>query len=492
MEYLLESSFCLTLFYGLYLLIFSRFTFVRLNRLYLLASLVLSLGIPLLSVQIPEVVWIDAAILANSEDAGTPLLLTKTVAHSQAVVPKPQPFDWSIALWFFYGVGVIFLWVRLFVFVVKILKMRNLKTEHDYIPASGRLANSSFFNLIFIDDSTLSPYEIEQIVAHERWHVRLYHSIDLLFVEALKIIFWFNPALWFLQKSLAQLHEYEVDTRMIQRYDRQVYAQLLLKLAHTTPRFSPMNLLSRKPLSDRIHFMFTKTKTMPMKRFIYLSVLPLLGGMLMAFSLEKVVTYQVQEPPPKYFIINKKSDRKVVPEVSVKDNKPISSLTYGPNKVSLAMAPDKITGKEFEVAAQYFKQIGFNLTVVPIGNRNKQNYLDGIELALVEDSGNKQKYRAKKKDVKSDLPAKFRFNLAEMRGNGKQWSTVFTLFADRTTGEHFVAPLYPPPPPPPPVAPPPPPPVEPPSPPSPPTPIKPPKKGTKLSMSRSVSVLNLT
>ena len=276
MNYLLEFSVCIVIFYGIYLLIFSRLTFIRLNRIYLLLSLVISLCVPLISYQWEETVMINQPVEETSvNDSSTPLLMPKNVTQLSDFSTHEKPFDWMLVLQVIYILGIVFMFIKLLNFLIKILKMNRLRNDKNYIATKGILANSSFLNLIFIDDSELSEKEIEQIITHEKWHIKLYHSYDLLFVEILKIIFWFNPVLCFLQRSLSQVHEYEVDTRMIQAYHPQTYAQLLLKLAHNHQRFSMVHQFSRKPLKDRIHFLFTKQKSTPMKRLAYLSILPI-------------------------------------------------------------------------------------------------------------------------------------------------------------------------------------------------------------------------
>ena len=301
MNYLLESSVCITIFYGLYYLIFRRLTFVRLNRIYLLSSLVIGLSLPLISYQIKEVIKVPANV-EYEETSSVPMVMNNSTPLISNVSIEDS-FDWNVILQGIYILGILFMLIKFSITVYKILKIKRLNSEIDYISTQSNYANSSFFKLIFIDDSNLSASEINQILEHEKWHIRLLHSYDLLFVELLKVVFWFNPILWLYQRSLSEVHEYEVDTRMIQTHNPQMYAQLLLKLATGTSPLATTHQFSRKPLTDRIHFLFTKQKSVPMKRLAYLSVLPILGAFFMAFSVEKVVDYQEVEESSKYFKI---------------------------------------------------------------------------------------------------------------------------------------------------------------------------------------------
>jgi hypothetical protein len=276
-----------------------------------------------------------------------------------------------------------------------------------------------------------------------------------LFVEILKVIFWFNPILWLYQRSLSEVHEYEVDTQMIQTHNPQNYAQLLLKLATSNSQLATTHQFSRKPLTDRIHFLFTKQKSIPMKRLAYLSVLPILGAFFMAFSVEKVVDYQVVEESSKYFKIVRNTDYDGFPDLSVKENKVVSTLYLNKGKIAFVINPDKISEEALNDAAKYFKGYGFTLKMLSKQLVANKNDLAKMEISLTEDENNKQKRLKSKVSAKTNLPEKFNFDLVKMRTRpGKGLDTIITLLAVKSSGLHFVSPLAPPPPPPAPPSPP--------------------------------------
>ncbi|MBQ7494828.1 MAG: hypothetical protein IJT75_03555, partial [Bacteroidaceae bacterium] len=49
------------------------------------------------------------------------------------------------------------------------------------------------------------------ILAHEEAHVRHRHSYDIMVVEVLTALQWFNPVVWLLRQELRTLHEYQAD-----------------------------------------------------------------------------------------------------------------------------------------------------------------------------------------------------------------------------------------------------------------------------------------
>ncbi len=412
---------------------------------------------PLISYQIKEVVKVPASV-AYEETTSMPLVVSSSTPLISNT-PIEEPFDWNVVLQGIYCLGMLIMLIKLIYSLRLIAKEIILKPSNSngvssdrkyFISTQSKYANSSFFNLIFIDDSNLSDSEINQILEHEKWHIRLFHSYDLLFVEILKIIFWFNPILWLYQRSLSEVHEYEVDTRMIQAYNPQTYAQLLLKLASPS-QLATTHQFSRKPLTDRIHFLFTKQKSVPMKRLAYLSVLPIMGAFFMAFSVEKVVDYQEVEESSKYFkIVRKDTDSIEFGNVNVTDYNKVSPTLYlYKDKVAFTTGSNEISEAMINDVAKYFKNYDYTLSVLSKQLDGNKKNLEKIEIGLTDD---KKDSKERVKKVNKNFPEnseKFNFDLKKMRAkSARSIGGAITIMVNRNTGLHFVAPLSPPPPPP--------------------------------------------
>jgi len=314
MEYLLKSTICLSAFYGLYFFGFRRMSFHALNRFYLLLSLALSLTIPLLSYERTEVVVLDPQAI---EEVNIPVEELQESAINQSTTIQPtksiekipvKTIDWIQALNLIYllGVGVmIFIFTKNLIIVLYTIKkasnsmasvnssmsMQSLSHSSSNrklkILLTRSQSNSSFFNYIFLNPDNLNPHEKTLIIAHEGFHAQRLHTLDLLILGILKAVFWFNPIVYFYQKSLKQIHEYEVDALMSASYDGREYAHLLLKLG-VAPNTMIINQFSTKPLSERFQFLF-KTPTKNMKKLFYFLSLPIIAVGVMAFAEEKVM-----------------------------------------------------------------------------------------------------------------------------------------------------------------------------------------------------------
>jgi TonB-dependent SusC/RagA subfamily outer membrane receptor len=136
-----------------------------------------------------------------------------------------------------------------------------------------------------------------EILAHELEHVRKGHSFDLLLIEALSILQWFNPAVWLLKRELRHVHEYEADASLLQQgIDAKKYQLLLIRKAVGTARFMSLaNSFTHSSLKKRIKMMLKK-QSHPWAKLKYLCVLPLAACALTIFARPEVSHIQQETP----------------------------------------------------------------------------------------------------------------------------------------------------------------------------------------------------
>jgi len=119
----------------------------------------------------------------------------------------------------------------------------------------GQFNPFSFFNIVFVNQSRYSEKELEQIMIHELTHVRLKHSWDVLLLELLLIIQWFNPFAWLLRSMLKELHEFQADKQVLNKgYSAKSYKELLLFQA-TGARLLPVNNFNQSLTKKRFTMM---------------------------------------------------------------------------------------------------------------------------------------------------------------------------------------------------------------------------------------------
>lgn len=277
MYYALKSALLLTLLYGGFATLLSRETFHRFNRLLLLAVVLLSLLLPAvhLTTEKPspivlEQYWEDHTAYYSTTTTDNTVtqedLNISGAPSAEAMPPTPTPemsnFLRQKDFWnAIYIIGVV---VALLRFVWRsVMLARSLRggmrlddgQGNTIIVKGGDFPPFSFMHNIVI---CVNDYEHHRqpILTHEQAHARLGHSWDLVLLEVVQVLQWFNPFAWMLGRELKSIHEYEADEAVInQGIDAKQYQQLLVIKA-VGNRLQPFaNTLNRGSLKQRINMM---------------------------------------------------------------------------------------------------------------------------------------------------------------------------------------------------------------------------------------------
>jgi hypothetical protein len=144
----------------------------------------------------------------------------------------------------------------------------------------------SFFNYIFITNSCqrLPEDDLQRIKDHEKVHAQQFHSLDVLFIEFISIIFWFNPLMIYLKKSIQEIHEYIVDEKIAGLGSgKKGYAELLLKLASDVKGFNLSAGFSGNQIKRRI-VMITRPRSLPGYKLMFAMLIPVTILVMLSFS----------------------------------------------------------------------------------------------------------------------------------------------------------------------------------------------------------------
>jgi N-acetylmuramoyl-L-alanine amidase len=299
--------------YLLFLFVFKNYTFHYWNRWYLLLIGILSFILPFINYKIVDNKTVYAN-LTQHQTIQTSFIETENnslndIIHT-VVPPTPQNFSWINVLAIIFIIGVIITSAKLLYSLLNIKRLiqkakNSWKTNIAMVFTTDAVPHSSFFNYIFINKKAKMDAELDKIIYHEMQHNEKLHSVDVLFCEILKIVMWFNPFVYWYKKSLQEIHEFEVDVEMAKLYNKESYAQLLLKVASLN--FNKLiNTFSSTPLKTRIIMLFNP-KTYPMKKLAFLLVVPVVGFLLMAYGNVKhktITTIKAKSNPALTLVID--------------------------------------------------------------------------------------------------------------------------------------------------------------------------------------------
>ncbi len=253
LNYLLEVSIAMSLFYGIYYLLLRKENHFHFVRVYLLGTLIGSLLFPFIN--IGELT--GTSLVPTVSDAIPTYWLPEIVVGGEVVKNDLSLTTWQIAA-LIYSTGIFLLFIRLLIqlnHLTRYLKKSLVSvTDKAYIlEVNDDKPTFSFFHYIIIGQAhLLSEEEKQKIVAHEHIHVMRYHSLDILFVNMLSILFWFNPIIYLYKKALVQVHEFEADSRAVTDHDVDQYCGLLAKVALHSAEFPIANHFNNSLTLKRI------------------------------------------------------------------------------------------------------------------------------------------------------------------------------------------------------------------------------------------------
>ena len=291
LQYLLEANMYLSVFYLCYCLFLNRETHYTLNRVYLLFSCVAAFIIPLLQIGLlkrPEAVAQTTATIIPGN-----LVYSVTDAGATQHV-QISHFTLQDGLLYAYVLGV---GIFIFLVAVKLYKLFRLSKAEKVVNVEGYKLISlnesntafSFFNYLFIGTKVPGA---ETIIKHELVHIRQKHSVDIVLLELLKIINWFNPLIYLLQNSLKTVHEYIADEQTVANDgDALTYSSFLVDNAYgvsgssITHSFFNYNLLKKRII------MLNQQRSGNLARLKYLIIAPLCAGLLCVSTLAFSKTY---------------------------------------------------------------------------------------------------------------------------------------------------------------------------------------------------------
>lgn len=262
------------LMFGYYQLLLKDKTFHHYNRFYLLATLVVSLLLPLLKV--------NYFTLQVTNDVY--LLLNKLQP-----VSKPVPGDLlsvpgiiTLAL----ALISVLLAARFFYGIFKILKLKRrfpreqFKGLNFYQTDLGSAPFSYFRNLFWRNNIPLHSELGAQILKHEMAHIEQKHTYDKILIETIRAVFWFNPFFHLIKKEIHLIHEYLADHKAIKKSDTKAFAQMLLASHFSGDTFPAASPLLNVHLKKRLQMIQTsKTKFSYARKTL---ALPLLFSMAFA------------------------------------------------------------------------------------------------------------------------------------------------------------------------------------------------------------------
>ncbi|MFD1616399.1 M56 family metallopeptidase [Gelatiniphilus marinus] len=288
--FILKSSACLAVFMVFYKLFLEKESIHHFKRFYLLGAL-------LVSIVIPFITFTEYTQVESVQE----FMPFQPIAFTDAVVKKNTTWQDYIptVLWSVYALGVMVFSIRflknLFQLFKKIKTNPKFKTQnYIHVLLIDLIHPHTFFNYIFLNKNKYEHNRIpKEVLWHEQTHAKQKHALDILCIELLHIIFWFNPLLYYIKKDIKLNHEFLADKAVLKHgVCTKNYQNILLAFSSNASHNQLANAINYSLIKKR----FTVMKTQTSKKAFWLKgllILPILAILIYGFSEREIVEKEV-------------------------------------------------------------------------------------------------------------------------------------------------------------------------------------------------------
>jgi beta-lactamase regulating signal transducer with metallopeptidase domain len=280
---LIKTNILIIAFYLFYRIFMYGSVYHALNRLYLLLTVPIAIILPFLKLNI-----------GNTSTYTTQLWINEFQENIQTQLPlidEPEKtFPWINVIFIgFYSLGILLFSIHLFLRIRRTKKLikgavQLKNTKNIYCLTHKNFVPFTFLNRIFIPQNFNELEGINSIISHERVHVKHLHSFDLILSEIFCVLLWYNPFVFFLNKSIKTVHEFEADASALHSgTELSMYLKLLYNNTCRSFNAGLNHSFNDSIIKKRIQ-MITKNKTVFHKKIGVILLVPFFLLSIVLFS----------------------------------------------------------------------------------------------------------------------------------------------------------------------------------------------------------------
>jgi hypothetical protein len=277
--YLLKSASLLSMLYIAYWFTIRNGSYYSWNRVFLLLSLVISFLFPILN-------FFPQNIASNSYS----FILEPLIVNPNFIPARSINTSNTLSiLTIIYIGGATYFCLRFLSNIARIyfLYFRFPKYQFNEFKAvilDNDQAPFTFFNLLFIARCDYERGNTDEIIVHEKAHRDEYHSFDIILLEVMTIIQWFNPFIWLFRLSLKSEHEFIADNKVLKEgFDKLKYQKLLFEKTLGITSLNLTNNFNYSLLKKRLKMM-TRKKSNSIVKIKYLLSMPTMLLIMILFA----------------------------------------------------------------------------------------------------------------------------------------------------------------------------------------------------------------
>ena len=261
--YFLKVNIALAIFYILYKLAFTKDTFLNLKRYLLLFICIISLVYPFIEITTIKENSDTINLFPNIYNA----LLPELTIDGETTANSVKTIEWFGIAGIIYLIGTLLFFFRSLMeignTIIKIFSgKKSIIHGVRVYEMDSQTEPYSFFRWICIPAfRSYEQKELEEILIHEEAHAQELHSLDVILIQFILILNWFNPFVWLLRNEIRINHEYLADRKVINAgYNKKSYQYHLIGFTQTIQfkTAGVCNNFSILPLKSRLKMLNKK------------------------------------------------------------------------------------------------------------------------------------------------------------------------------------------------------------------------------------------
>jgi TonB family protein len=268
LNYFFEANLALIATSLLYIILLKNETSFSFMRGFLLTGTIASLLLPVIHFNF----MLHNFFPSVSEVLPGILLQEVVIDRNKSTVISPLDFI-QIMKWLYYLITFFFAVSLLYRIALlgRKIAASSITKHKDYLLIEGLDGEPgfSFFKYIFVGGKNQFTKEDRvKIISHEIAHVQMHHSADILFIELVRVFFWYNPAVYQLKRFMKEVHEYQADAATVDPHDTDSYCLLMASMALQAVHFPLANHFNQSQTLKRITMINTPKTKFPRSKLL--------------------------------------------------------------------------------------------------------------------------------------------------------------------------------------------------------------------------------
>lgn len=258
--YAVESSICLALFYIAGKLVTGKDRHHSGTRTYWLMSIILAFALPFLAQSLPVLAHEGRQVNAGAPGVSATAEIGESGESGFCIDATAADMVVHIVITaYLAGAALMLILYALSYFRLMSYFRKCSRTES--LGVGVLCVDENIQPFSWMDKIVMSRSDIgdKYVLKHELAHKELHHSDDILLVDLMIILQWFNPFAYLVKKELFKVHEYQADAVVIgSGADAFEYEMKILERASGKSLVMPGSHFSRVSVKDRIQMMLSE------------------------------------------------------------------------------------------------------------------------------------------------------------------------------------------------------------------------------------------